>query len=92
MKLGDGSYYILVGMALPEAWATDNAALLQDPAAIRQTLLRDHLANWPQLHTDLIRYGERPFRAWPLYAMPPESLSWRSVPGVTLVGDAAHVT
>ena len=91
-KLGDGSYYIAVGLRLPERWSSENAALLEDPSALRQSLLHDHFVDWPQVHTDLIKHSEGHFRAWPLYAMPTESLSWQAVPGITLIGDAAHVT
>lgn len=92
LKLGDGSYHIGVGLRLPENWSSENAALLADPSALRRSLLNDHFANWPQLHTDLIKHSDGDLYAWPLYAMPIESLSWRTVPGVTLIGDAAHVS
>ena len=92
VKLGDGSYQIGVGMRLPERWSSENAALLKDSLALRQWLLRDGFADWPQAHTDMIRHSDKDFRAWPLYAMPIDSLSWLTVPGVALIGDAAHVT
>ena len=92
VKLGDGSYQIAVGLRLPEIWASENAALLKDPSALRQSLLRDGFADWPQVHTDMIRHSDGDFRGWPLYAMPTKSLSWQTVPGVTLIGDAAHLT
>lgn len=91
LKLGDGSYYIGAGLRLPENWSLENAAVLKDPSALRRSLLNDYFADWPQLHTDLIKHSDGDFYAWPLYAMPTESLSWRTVPGVTLIGDAAHV-
>lgn len=91
-KLGDGSYDIAIGLRLPESWTSENAVLLEDPPALRQLLLSDYFIKWPQVHTDLITHSEGDFRAWPLYAMPTKSLSWQAVPGVTLIGDAAHVT
>nr|POF12725.1 tetracycline resistance protein from transposon [Quercus suber] len=90
--LGDGSYHIYVGMQLPESWTADNPTLLQDPVAFRKFLLKEHFAGWPAIHTDMIEHSEGGFRAWPLYAMPTSSLAWQTVPGVTLVGDAAHVS
>lgn len=90
--LGDGAYYITVGLQLPEGWSLRNAALLKNPSALRQFLLKDHFADWPQVHTDLIEHSQGDFRSWPLYAMPTESLSWQTVPGIVLIGDAAHVT
>ena len=92
VKLGDSSYQIGVGLRLQESWSSENAALLKDPSALRQSLLHDGFADWPQMHTDMIRHSDGDFRAWPLYAMPTKSLSWQTVPGVTLIGDAAHIT
>ena len=92
VKLGDGSYQIGVGLRVPESWSSENAALLKDHSALRQSLLRDDFADWPQAHADMIRHSDGDFRAWPLYSMPTKSLSWQTVPGVTLIGDAAHLT
>ena len=92
VKLGEGSYQLFVGLRLPENWASDNAALLRDPLALRQWLLRDALADWAQVHQDMVQHSDGDFRAWPLYALPPESLSWQTVPGVALLGDAAHLS
>lgn len=92
VKLGGGSYQIAVGLRVPESWTSENAALLRDPSALRQSLLREDFADWPQVHTDIIRHSDGDFHAWPLYSMPTKSLSWQTVPGVTLIGDAAHLT
>ncbi|OQV07514.1 FAD binding domain-containing protein [Cladophialophora immunda] len=92
LKLGDGSYYVGVGLRLPEGWSSENAGVLENPSALCQLLQNDHFAGWPQLHMDLIKHGDGRFYAWPLYAMPTESLPWRTVYGVTLVGDAAHLS
>ncbi|KAJ9605086.1 hypothetical protein H2200_010476 [Cladophialophora chaetospira] len=92
VKLGTGSYQVSVGLRLPENWTSENAALLKDSSALRQTLLRDSFTDWPQSLMDVIRHSEGDFRTWPLYSMPAESLSWQTVPGVALVGDAAHLT
>ena len=91
LKLGDGSYYVGVGLRLPEDWSSENAAVREDPSRLRRSLVDDHFADWPRLHTDLVKHSDGDLYAWPLYAMPTESLSWRTVPGVTLVGDAAHL-
>lgn len=90
-KLGDGSYYICFGLRLSESWNSENAALLADPSALRQWMLQEYFVDSPQMHIDLIKHSEG-FRPWPLYTMPTKSLSWQTVPGVTLIGDAAHVT
>lgn len=92
VKLGDGSYQVAVGLRLPEKWTSENASLVADSSALRQWLVSEPFASWSQMHTDMIKHGDGNFRAWPLYSMPAESLSWQTVPGVTLIGDAAHLT
>lgn len=91
LKLGDGSYYVAAGLRLPEEWIKENAALLEDSVALRQWLLQNHFADWPEFHTDVIKHSDADFRPWPLYGMPSDALPWQTVAGVTLVGDAAHV-
>ncbi|KAL9089770.1 MAG: hypothetical protein Q9165_005564 [Trypethelium subeluteriae] len=91
-KLGDDSYYVAIGLRLPENWSRENSALLEDSSSLRQSLLNEYFADWPQVHTNLIKHSEGDFHAWPLNAMPVDSLSWEAVPGVTLIGDAAHVS
>ena len=92
VKLGDGSYQVGVGLLLPENWTFEKASLVADASALRQWLVSDAFASWAQVHTDMIKHSDGNFRAWPLYSMPTESLSWKTVSGVTLVGDAAHLT
>ncbi|KAE8382309.1 FAD/NAD(P)-binding domain-containing protein [Aspergillus bertholletiae] len=63
---------------------------------VRQLLLssNDFYATWAPKLRAMVETAEGPFRAWPLYHMEPESVGWtRSVaPGVTLLGDAAHLS
>ncbi|EME84332.1 uncharacterized protein MYCFIDRAFT_207245 [Pseudocercospora fijiensis CIRAD86] len=90
---GDGLYNMYIGLKLPESWAaTEGASLLQDPTALRKWLIGEPFADWAESVTDVIRDGEGGFRVWSLGSVPLESLNWTSVAGVTLVGDAAHVT
>ena len=91
-RMADESYFISAGLKLPEHWSSNNTDMLADPAAVRQWLLQDGFADWAQVNTDLIKHSDADFRAWPLYDMPLEALEREAVPGVTLVGDAAHVT
>jgi len=91
MKLGDESYYIGAAMRLPESWRADHAGLLNNPDALRQDV-SERFADWPEMHTDLIKYSDGTFHPWPQYSLAPEELKWDSVSGVTLIGDAASLT
>lgn len=91
MLLGSEAYYTAVGVFMPERWKNENAALLDDPQKLRQSILENHFVGWPKIHTDLIRHSNGHFHVWPLYSLPKETMNWKSVPGVTLVGDAAHL-
>jgi 2-polyprenyl-6-methoxyphenol hydroxylase-like FAD-dependent oxidoreductase len=53
-------------------------------------LLSDFYADWSEEYKDLIRHATD-LRTWPLYTLPTEDMGWKSVPGFTLVGDAAHL-
>lgn len=91
MRLGDRSYYTFAGLELPETWRKDKAALISNPSELRQKLAREHFADWPKVNTDLITQSDGDFYVWPLYGMKAEDMDWKSVSGVTLIGDAAHL-
>ena len=91
MRLGDGSYYTFVGLSLPESWRSDNATLLEDPEALRRKLVTEYLSDWSKKNTDLITHSDGGFYVWPLYGLAAEDMEWQTVPGVALVGDAAHI-
>ncbi|KAK5728544.1 hypothetical protein LTR15_001680 [Elasticomyces elasticus] len=91
--LADGSYQINISIPVTEGWqhnSSGGAGLISDPPALR-TFLMHLYADWAPTVTDLIRNSDDAFRLWPLYALPFKSLSWESVPDVTLIGDAAHL-
>ncbi|KAJ5983734.1 hypothetical protein N7481_005833 [Penicillium waksmanii] len=73
-------------------WSEDRKANapfdLHDTEAARNALL-DEFHDWHPDLLDLVRHGQDP-EPRPLYMLP-VGWSWESCPGVTLVGDAAHV-
>lgn len=92
-RQGDGHYRVDIGIKAPADFAFPKAAGLSDHDAAKKFLLQE---DWygsyaPELQ-DIIKYSDGPFRPWIMYYMPTERLNWASVPGVTLIGDAAHVT
>lgn len=86
MYLGNGSYHIGMGLLLPGNWGQSY------PLPERLVQMQGFCTGWPEKEREIIMNADEEYRAWPLYAMPTESLSWDSVPGVTVIGDAAHVT
>ena len=77
---------------MPENAFRDGTIDLRDAEAMRRLLLsREHYADWGQQYKELIRHATD-FRGWPIYSLSQEALGWEPVPGVTLAGDAAHVT
>ena len=91
MRLSDGSYATGCALRLPESFSKENADLMQDPAGFRKMLAERYFGNWPELLKGLLTNGNE-IRPWPLYFMPTGALAWATVPGVALVGDAAHLT
>ncbi|KAH0527220.1 hypothetical protein TsFJ059_002244 [Trichoderma semiorbis] len=93
---GDGSYRIYLGLTVAEDFATNGPVDLSkaDGEAARSFFVTntDFFGTWGSPLKDIITNSEGAFRPWPLYHLPSEALSWVSVPGVTVIGDAAHVS
>ncbi|KAK0647122.1 hypothetical protein B0T16DRAFT_328387 [Cercophora newfieldiana] len=89
-RQGDGSYRTYFGLEVPENFFKDGGIDIQNLETARSTLLSTFFADWSDEYKDLIRHSTDP-RAWPLYSLSAEGLEWKSAPGVTLAGDAAHL-
>jgi 2-polyprenyl-6-methoxyphenol hydroxylase-like FAD-dependent oxidoreductase len=72
-----------------EDWLDTRGVDWSDPAATRTALLAE-FADWTPALTDLIRHCDDEIVARRIYALP-TGHSWPRTPGVTLVGDAAHL-
>ena len=79
----DGSIHTYVAVNRPEAWATADVRT----ATARVAAMFD---GWAPSLRSLIVNGDGVPIVRPIYALPP-SLTWPRVPGVTLLGDAAHL-
>ena len=91
-KQGDGSYRTYFGFDIPENAFRNGIIDLTDAEATRELLLStDHFGDWDQHYHQLIRHATD-FRGWPLYSLEKEALGWKAVSGVTLAGDAAHLS
>ncbi|CAH0051363.1 unnamed protein product [Clonostachys solani] len=92
-RQGDGHYRVDVGILGAENLASSGAVDFGNIGAVKDFLLQDkYFGTYSNSMQDIIRYSEGPFRPWIMYHMPVESLNWSPSPGVTLIGDAAHVT
>jgi 2-polyprenyl-6-methoxyphenol hydroxylase-like FAD-dependent oxidoreductase len=89
--LAHGGHHVHVGASLrvPEEWIEDSGVDWSDAPAAREALLKE-FADWSTELTDLIRDSDDRIIARQIRALP-IGHSWARVPGVTLVGDAAHV-
>jgi 2-polyprenyl-6-methoxyphenol hydroxylase-like FAD-dependent oxidoreductase len=80
---------IYAALRVPEDWARTCGIDFADPAAARVGL-RDYFSDWAPELLALIDASNKEFIARPLYALPfPHT--WGARPGLTLLGDAAHL-
>ena len=90
--LGHGGNRIELGVSLrvPQDWLSSSGVDWTNPDMARTALLAE-FADWSPELTNLIRYCDDD-TIWPrqIFALP-IGHRWARVPGVTLVGDAAHV-
>ncbi|PTB37176.1 hypothetical protein M441DRAFT_148886 [Trichoderma asperellum CBS 433.97] len=93
---GDGSYRIYIGLVVPEDFAKSGIVDLSkadgDVARSQFITNADFFGTWGSELKDVIANSQGAFKSWPLYYLPPDALSWDRVPGIALVGDAAHLS
>ena len=90
---GDGHYRVDIGIQGPEDFQTSCGLDLTNFDAIKEFLMKDeYFGKYSQEMKDIILNSEGPFRPWLMYYMPTDRLNWSPAAGVTLIGDAAHVT
>jgi len=83
----NGVLHTYVALKKPEDWIT--SINFSDPAAAVACVAKE-FEDWAPELTALITDGETAPVPRPIYALPVEH-RWRRIPGVTLLGDAAHL-
>ena len=86
---GNGSIRMYAAGKKPEEWTNNNGVDRKTPAEMREAMLKDY-STWCEELRELIRNCDDDIEARALYMMPPGA-RWAHVPGVTLIGDAAHL-
>ncbi|WP_214415864.1 FAD-dependent oxidoreductase [Sphaerisporangium fuscum] len=80
---------VYIGMRVEADWYRAADVDLEDMAAVRAALL-ERFAGWNERLLHMITDNDGPYINRPLYVLPPKH-TWPHTPGVTLLGDAAHL-
>ncbi|WP_285403643.1 NAD(P)/FAD-dependent oxidoreductase [Luteibacter sp. ME-Dv--P-043b] len=83
----DGSLHTYVALNQPEAWI---ASIDIDDTSHMLVRLAEHFEGWAPALRHLVTLSDTRPVLRPIHALPIEH-RWRRVPGVTLLGDAAHL-
>jgi 2-polyprenyl-6-methoxyphenol hydroxylase-like FAD-dependent oxidoreductase len=86
---GDGGVAIYVALRVPQDWTVSCGVDWSDAVAARAALL-DRFHDWSAALQDLLRNCDDTIVPRLVYALP-TGHSWPRIPGVTLLGDAAHL-
>lgn len=86
---GDGRICVYLSFEIGKEWLDTCGIPFDQPEAAKQQLL-EHFADWDESLKNYIRSAEGPLLPRRIYMLP-VGLQWTHKPGVTLIGDAAHL-
>jgi 2-polyprenyl-6-methoxyphenol hydroxylase-like FAD-dependent oxidoreductase len=86
---GDGRLHIYIALKTPADWATSGDIDFADTDTAKANLL-GHFADWDKQLQTLIADSDGALIPRPIHALP-VGHRWARTPGVTLLGDAAHL-
>lgn len=87
---GDGSIRTYVMLQKPENWLQTVGVDWSDADAAKQFMLEQEYGDWSGDVKSLIAHADPDLVARPFYMLPTD-FAWTSTPGLTLLGDAAHL-
>ncbi len=76
-------------MKVQESWPASSSFELTDKPAVL-TSIKEAFRDWSPTLLDMLTEVEDNFVRWPVSVMPPDC-GWQTQPGLTMIGDAAHV-
>ncbi|GGN80603.1 oxidoreductase [Streptomyces albiflavescens] len=85
----DGSLHIYIALRTPAHWITSGAIDFADTEAAKESLL-EYFDGWDERLRSLIADADGALVPRPIHALPVDH-RWDRTPGVTLLGDAAHL-
>ncbi len=88
-RMGHARICAYVALRVPEDWLKTTGVDWADTEAAKGSLL-ESFSDWDEAFKTLIKNADAPITPRPIYALP-TGHNWTRVPGVTLIGDAAHV-
>lgn len=86
---GDGRISVYIALKTPEHWATSSGIDFRDTEAAKLQLL-NHFPGWNDQLRALIAESDADLLPRSIYTLP-VGHRWKRTPGVTLLGDAAHL-
>ncbi|CAF9907684.1 MAG: hypothetical protein ALECFALPRED_003752 [Alectoria fallacina] len=87
---GDGSIRTYIMLQKPETWLKDVGVDWSDEMATKNYMLEEEFKDWSEELKGLITHANPDIAARPFYMLPTD-FSWTSKPGLTILGDAAHL-
>jgi len=82
--------FLYFSMQVPQGWPTIDGRTGRDTTAVLAAVAEAYRDWSPELLSMLLDVEDDTVQFWPLSVMPPEH-RWNSRPGLTMLGDAAHV-
>lgn len=86
---GNGDLGFYLSFKADENWAANNGLDYSDKAQLL-TWFKKEYAEWSSIWHELFENSAPPFIPRPIYCMPLDQ-TWKVLPNVTMLGDAAHV-
>ena len=86
---GDGRITVYIALKTPEHWATSSGIDFRDTEAAKLQLL-NHFTGWNDQLRALVAESDTELLPRSIYTLP-VGHRWERTPGVTLLGDAAHL-